>query len=503
MADSRQQIYSFIDQSITDPLNQQNTAEVVRGVLKYMVQHSANLADDGGLFNTPEGVTWTVKPTLQVSGNTLTVSEAEADWAGVTVLYAAATFTLATPAEALERMDTVYANENGTYGVDAGPEGESAVAEQPPVGTLLAGFVLVGAAGGEVQPVSSAVDYAPVSLTDAVTVTYNTYQQGKVRPNAELPLSATPLLQTLSIANTQIGYYYQIRIKNCTGQNVTISPVSGVTYYPVNGIDPLTTVTLPSEGDCILTYYHASSIERLIEVLDGNAGDPLEGEATADNSAAVISFTNPFGHIRTSALTGNQTFTKSGTVLGSTVVQPFTSTGSNTLTFDFTHYLLNSDFTSGGSLTAGEYELYFSNRGTSVAVSIASIGAAETPVPNSAPVASAGADQSITLPTNSVTLSGSGTDSDGTIASYSWSKVSGGAATITSPSAASTTVTGLAQGTYVFRLTVTDNEGATATDDITITVNPQGITQLSAPTGLTATASGQNQINLSWTDTNA
>ncbi len=89
------------------------------------------------------------------------------------------------------------------------------------------------------------------------------------------------------------------------------------------------------------------------------------------------------------------------------------------------------------------------------------------------PTANAGPNQSIILPANSVTLSGSGTAGAGhTISSYGWTKVSGGAATITTPSSATTTVTGLVQGTYVFRLTVTNNVSATATSDVTITVNP-------------------------------
>jgi hypothetical protein len=91
---------------------------------------------------------------------------------------------------------------------------------------------------------------------------------------------------------------------------------------------------------------------------------------------------------------------------------------------------------------------------------------------NLAPVADAGADQSITLPVNSVTLNGSGTDADGSISGYLWSKVSGPAGgSIQSATAASTSVTGLAQGIYIFRLTVTDNSGATATNDIQVTVN--------------------------------
>ncbi|MEO9893238.1 malectin domain-containing carbohydrate-binding protein, partial [Aurantibacter sp.] len=44
---------------------------------------------------------------------------------------------------------------------------------------------------------------------------------------------------------------------------------------------------------------------------------------------------------------------------------------------------------------------------------------------NELPIADAGDDKTITLPTNSVELVGSGTDSDGTIDSYAWTKVSG------------------------------------------------------------------------------
>ncbi|MFD3004041.1 PKD domain-containing protein, partial [Pontibacter toksunensis] len=47
------------------------------------------------------------------------------------------------------------------------------------------------------------------------------------------------------------------------------------------------------------------------------------------------------------------------------------------------------------------------------------------PATNQPPVANAGPDKTITLPTSSVQLSGSATDSDGTISGYSWSQVSG------------------------------------------------------------------------------
>jgi predicted esterase len=92
---------------------------------------------------------------------------------------------------------------------------------------------------------------------------------------------------------------------------------------------------------------------------------------------------------------------------------------------------------------------------------------------NQAPIARAGADQSITLPANSVTLNGStSSDPDGSITAYLWDKIAGPAAfTISNPTSASTNVSGLVQGTYQFRLRVTDNAGATALDTVQIIVS--------------------------------
>jgi dienelactone hydrolase len=94
------------------------------------------------------------------------------------------------------------------------------------------------------------------------------------------------------------------------------------------------------------------------------------------------------------------------------------------------------------------------------------------PPPNQSPTANAGNDQTVTLPQNSVTLAGSGTDPDGTISFYEWSQTSGPSqALIVSPYSANTVINNLAQGSYVFSLKVTDDKGATAVNNITITVN--------------------------------
>ena len=100
------------------------------------------------------------------------------------------------------------------------------------------------------------------------------------------------------------------------------------------------------------------------------------------------------------------------------------------------------------------------------------IGAYEFKSANLPPTVSAGTTQTITLPVSTVTLTGTATGNNGaTISSVTWTKVSGGAATITTATNLSTTVTGLVAGAYVFKLTATDKNGLTNSASVNITVN--------------------------------
>jgi hypothetical protein len=89
---------------------------------------------------------------------------------------------------------------------------------------------------------------------------------------------------------------------------------------------------------------------------------------------------------------------------------------------------------------------------------------------NNRPTADAGQDISVTLPTNTAALTGSGEDSDGTISAYKWEKVSGPDATMAGATSASLTISNLVPGTYTFRLTVIDDKGATSSDEVKVTV---------------------------------
>lgn len=100
------------------------------------------------------------------------------------------------------------------------------------------------------------------------------------------------------------------------------------------------------------------------------------------------------------------------------------------------------------------------------------LGVGAVALGNIAPVANAGADQFVGSGAT-VSLSGSGSDADGTVASQSWTQVSGPAVTLVNANTynASFTAPSVTVDTpLVLRLTITDNEGATGSDDITVTV---------------------------------
>jgi hypothetical protein len=92
---------------------------------------------------------------------------------------------------------------------------------------------------------------------------------------------------------------------------------------------------------------------------------------------------------------------------------------------------------------------------------------------NLPPVANVGSDQTITAPVSTVSVDGSlSNDPDGSIASYSWSQVSGpSTSTIANSNLAKTTISALVPGIYIFKLTVTDNLGLSSNAQITINVN--------------------------------
>ncbi|WOH36931.1 c-type cytochrome [Thalassotalea fonticola] len=87
------------------------------------------------------------------------------------------------------------------------------------------------------------------------------------------------------------------------------------------------------------------------------------------------------------------------------------------------------------------------------------------------PTAEAGTDKSA-MYGDVVNLFGLGTDSDGNVVSYQWQQTSGTAVTLINPTFPTTkfTVPDIEPTDLVFELTVTDNDGLTATDTVTVSI---------------------------------
>lgn len=100
-------------------------------------------------------------------------------------------------------------------------------------------------------------------------------------------------------------------------------------------------------------------------------------------------------------------------------------------------------------------------------------GGGNAPAPNNPPTANAGPDQSA-VENGDVQLAGSGSDSDGGTLSYSWSQTAGPAGTFSSTTAADAMFTVPLvpvgeEASIVLRLTVSDGQGGSSSDEMTIT----------------------------------
>ena len=133
------------------------------------------------------------------------------------------------------------------------------------------------------------------------------------------------------------------------------------------------------------------------------------------------------------------------------------------------------------------------------ATSTATVSITINPV-NAAPTVNAGIEQNVNEQTT-VTLSGTGSDTDGTIDSYSWTQISGTAVTLNTANTATATfnapIVTVQQGvqSLVFELTVTDNEGAAATLQVNVLVSPVNATPV-ANAGLDQNVDEQSVVSL-------
>lgn len=120
---------------------------------------------------------------------------------------------------------------------------------------------------------------------------------------------------------------------------------------------------------------------------------------------------------------------------------------------------------------------------------------------NSAPVANGGGDQNLVLPQTVLVLNGSKSTDDLGIVNYTWNREGSSVAVGTiignTDHEPVLMVTDLVAGRYVFRLTVTDEQGLSSSDTVSVIVRPDPlllnlveVTLLTEATDLT-----ENEVN--------
>jgi hypothetical protein len=118
-----------------------------------------------------------------------------------------------------------------------------------------------------------------------------------------------------------------------------------------------------------------------------------------------------------------------------------------------------------------------------------------------APNAVIGAATSCVQGGSTITLDATGSlDADGDIASFAWTQLAGPPVTLTGATSAIASFTGPSQGTLVFSLTITDNDGLVDTAEVTIPIDPAPVAQASASAqvvvaGATVTLDGSQSVD--------
>ncbi|XP_058057134.1 dyslexia-associated protein KIAA0319-like protein [Anopheles bellator] len=136
----------------------------------------------------------------------------------------------------------------------------------------------------------------------------------------------------------------------------------------------------------------------------------------------------------------------------------------------------NASIANATSLTVGEYvfELVVSDEAKNDARARVKVTVVQEK--NTAPVANAGGDQTVTLPTNILVMNGSRSSDDLGIVRYSWTREPSSLAigTIIDDSDRKPVLmlTNIVTGRYVFKLTVHDGQGLSASDTVSIIVHP-------------------------------
>ncbi|MFT3947143.1 MAG: T9SS type A sorting domain-containing protein [Agriterribacter sp.] len=295
-----------------------------------------------------------------------------------------------------------------------------------------------------------------------VTVTVNAASTGQPTANAgsaqtiTLPTSSVTLDGSSSTAasGTTISSYKWVKASGPSGGNIT-------SWTSVK-----TTATDLTEGTYVfnLTVTGSNGISATAGVtITVKAASTSTSQPTA-NAGSAQTITLPTSSV---TLDGSSSTAASGTTISSYKwVKASGPSGGNITSW-------TSVKTTATDLTEGTYIFNLTVTGSNGISATAGVTITVKAAASAASPTAVGWGGSITLPTSSITLSAvASTPAAGSsIASYSWVKSSGpSSCTIATPSGVQTLVSNLTEGTYKFKLTVTDKNGQSASTDVQVVV---------------------------------
>ncbi|HEU4472764.1 MAG TPA: carbohydrate-binding protein [Flavisolibacter sp.] len=295
---------------------------------------------------------------------------------------------------------------------------------------------------------------ASASPCNSYAIPANTKPQARAGSNQTISTSSIQLNGTASTDNVFIAYYEWSQL---SGPSPSLIDLPASKTPIVSGLVPGTyTFKLKVTDNNWL-----SDSANVVITVNTLTSRPPVNQAPVANAGPDLTITLP---VATAALNGSGTDPE-GQSLG---FQWRKISGPASLS------LLNasSATASAQQLIQGMYEFELSVTDSGGLLAKDTMTITVKPKPNQPPVAEAGNGSTLTLPLNTLTLNGSGTDTDGTITAFQWTRVSGPSSlTWVNSNTGAALISGLTSGTYVLRLTVTDNEGATGSDDVTVVVN--------------------------------
>ncbi len=267
--------------------------------------------------------------------------------------------------------------------------------------------------------------------------------------------------------------------KQTSGPSVTLSSANSVsTTFTAPSVTANTTISFK----LTVTDNNGSNNNATTNVLVKNVNIPPIANAGSNQTANE----NTTGV----KLDGSKSFDRDGTIKSYTWTQTagptITLSGATTAVATLTAPSVIKDTTLTFKLTVTDNDGASSSATTNLLVKNVNIP----------PVANAGTNQTVNENTADVTLSGSKSyDRDGTITSYKWQQTAGPAVTLSTPNSVSTTFTApsvLSDTALTFKLTVTDNNGASSIASVSVlvkNVNQPPVAKavvLPSPLGITA-----------------